>query len=129
MERLLIFLATNYSHFAVVSDIWSLTVCSIHNDYVGYTIECHLEWWNGNKNNKHTKRQYICHVLISVYFLNHIAGHRTIEKRRSQLGEKAPLEEYTIGIWSVLNGLVFAIHKTSSQIKVRHQLLLSLNKK
>lgn len=47
METMLIIFTTGHCNFITFSNIRSFVVCRIHNDYAGYAIECHLEWWNG----------------------------------------------------------------------------------
>lgn len=55
------------------------------------------------------------------------AGYRTIEKRRSELDEKIPLEKYSSSIWQILIGLVFAVHKANNQIENRSKFLFCVN--
>lgn len=56
-----------------------------------------------------------------------LTGHRTIEKRGSEVGEKQPMEVNTSGFWEIFHRMVLAVHNTvESKNESRAVLVLRL---
>lgn len=88
MERMFHLFPPCYGRLTSLPLLWGSSICNIHNSDARDTSPSDLEWWNWN---------------------------RTVEKRRSSLGKKIKMEEYSGCIWAVFHWVVLPICKTHSK--------------
>lgn len=60
-----------------------------------------------------------CLKYFTKFSICWFAGYRTVKKRRSSMGSQIEMEKYSGSFRTFLNWMVFTIHETIHQIKIR----------